>query len=205
MWSVECFSRVSSSSRTSAAVPRPTFQITRVTGTQAIPPDQSHRDPGDTPRPGVLRAVPLGMFLRTMCMAASHRVGVSCDSPCVFTMPPPQTLDSGDRVRSPQRVSHGLQLLTRLPDRGPCLSVQRHFCVFAVSFPGQDALITIYNTILAQHLSYRSTPMVIQRLSNHLVTAALGKPRPPPPQPAGETHRFMSWQVFPFPPTHTPR
>lgn len=115
---------------------------------------------------------------------------------------PPQTLDSGDRVRSPQRVSHGLQLLTRLPDRGPCLSVQRHFCVFAVSFPGQDALITIYNTILAQHLSYRSTPMVIQRLSNHLVTAALGKPRPPPPQPAGETHRFMSWQVFPFPP-HT--
>nr|XP_048307819.1 dynein axonemal heavy chain 17 [Myodes glareolus] len=51
--------------------------------------------------------------------------------------------------------------------------LQRHFCVFAVSFPGQDALITIYNTILAQHLSYRSTPMVIQRLSNHLVTAAL--------------------------------
>ncbi|KAM7334656.1 hypothetical protein ACRRTK_007976 [Alexandromys fortis] len=51
--------------------------------------------------------------------------------------------------------------------------LQRHFCVFAVSFPGQDALITIYNTILAQHLSYRSTPMVIQRLSSHLVTAAL--------------------------------
>ncbi|OBS73367.1 hypothetical protein A6R68_12044 [Neotoma lepida] len=51
--------------------------------------------------------------------------------------------------------------------------LQRHFCVFAVSFPGHEALITIYNTILSQHLSYRSTPMVIQRLSNHLVTAAL--------------------------------
>ncbi|ERE69011.1 dynein heavy chain 17, axonemal [Cricetulus griseus] len=51
--------------------------------------------------------------------------------------------------------------------------LQRHFCVFAVSFPGQEALITIYNTILAQHLSYRSTPLVIQRLSNQLVNAAL--------------------------------
>lgn len=96
---------------------------------------------------------------------------------------PHLTLDSGNRVRSPQRVSHGLQLITRLHNRSPRLSVQRHFCVFAVSFPGQDALITIYNTILAQHLSYRSTPMVIQRLSSHLVTAALGKP-------ASETHRF---------------
>uniref|UniRef100_A0A8C2LLZ8 Dynein axonemal heavy chain 17 n=1 Tax=Cricetulus griseus TaxID=10029 RepID=A0A8C2LLZ8_CRIGR len=53
--------------------------------------------------------------------------------------------------------------------------LQRHFCVFAVSFPGQEALITIYNTILAQHLSYRSTPLVIQRLSNQLVNAALGE------------------------------
>lgn len=59
--------------------------------------------------------------------------------------------------------------------------LQRHFCVFAVSFPGQEALITIYNTILAQHLSYRSAPSVIQRLCSHLVTAALGKLRPPPP------------------------
>ncbi|GAB1297122.1 Dynein axonemal heavy chain 17 [Apodemus speciosus] len=39
--------------------------------------------------------------------------------------------------------------------------LQRHFCVFAVSFPGQEALTTIYNTILAQHLAYRSTPFVI--------------------------------------------
>ncbi|XP_021069297.1 dynein heavy chain 17, axonemal isoform X2 [Mus pahari] len=51
--------------------------------------------------------------------------------------------------------------------------LQRHFCVFAVSFPGQEALTTIYNTILAQHLSFRSTPLVIQRLSSHLVNAAL--------------------------------
>ncbi|XP_007535628.1 dynein axonemal heavy chain 17 [Erinaceus europaeus] len=51
--------------------------------------------------------------------------------------------------------------------------LQRHFCVFAVSFPGQEALTTIYNTILSQHLAYRSAPIVVQRLSNQLVASAL--------------------------------
>ncbi|KAM4823531.1 dynein axonemal heavy chain 17 [Urocitellus parryii] len=51
--------------------------------------------------------------------------------------------------------------------------LQRHFCVFAVSFPGQDALMTIYSTILMQHLSYRSASMVVQRMSGQLVAAAL--------------------------------
>uniref|UniRef100_H0XMD8 Dynein axonemal heavy chain 17 n=1 Tax=Otolemur garnettii TaxID=30611 RepID=H0XMD8_OTOGA len=51
--------------------------------------------------------------------------------------------------------------------------LQRHFCVFAVSFPGQEALTTIYNTILSQHLAYRTIPMTIQRMSNQLVAAAL--------------------------------
>lgn len=60
--------------------------------------------------------------------------------------------------------------------------------MFAVSFPGQEALITIYNTILAQHLSYRSVPLVVQRLSNQLVTAALGKLKPAlPSQPVKPT------------------
>uniref|UniRef100_A0A673VKH9 Dynein axonemal heavy chain 17 n=1 Tax=Suricata suricatta TaxID=37032 RepID=A0A673VKH9_SURSU len=51
--------------------------------------------------------------------------------------------------------------------------LQRHFCVFAVSFPGQEALTTIYNTILAQHLAFRSAPMVVQRMSTQLVASAL--------------------------------
>ncbi|XP_045381658.1 dynein axonemal heavy chain 17 isoform X1 [Lemur catta] len=51
--------------------------------------------------------------------------------------------------------------------------LQRHFCVFAVSFPGQEALTTIYNTILAQHLAFRSVSMVVQRMSGQLVAAAL--------------------------------
>ncbi|XP_005407434.1 PREDICTED: dynein heavy chain 17, axonemal [Chinchilla lanigera] len=51
--------------------------------------------------------------------------------------------------------------------------LQRHFCVFAVSFPGQEALTTIYSTILSQHLAYRSVPLVIQKISNQLVACAL--------------------------------
>ncbi|XP_069339031.1 dynein axonemal heavy chain 17 [Eulemur rufifrons] len=51
--------------------------------------------------------------------------------------------------------------------------LQRHFCVFAVSFPGQEALTTIYNTILAQHLAFRSVSIVVQRMSGQLVAAAL--------------------------------
>ncbi|XP_010617035.1 dynein heavy chain 17, axonemal [Fukomys damarensis] len=51
--------------------------------------------------------------------------------------------------------------------------LQRHFCVLAVSFPGQEALVTIYSTILSQHLAYRSAPTVIQKLSSQLVASAL--------------------------------
>jgi len=36
----------------------------------------------------------------------------------------------------------------------------RHFNVFALSFPGQDALHTIYNNILSNHLSLSSFPVV---------------------------------------------
>ncbi|XFF88688.1 hypothetical protein AB1E18_014907 [Capra hircus] len=51
--------------------------------------------------------------------------------------------------------------------------LQRHFCVFAVSFPGQEALMSIYSTILSQHLSYRSAPFAVQKMSSHLVASAL--------------------------------
>ncbi|KAK2112184.1 hypothetical protein P7K49_011931 [Saguinus oedipus] len=52
--------------------------------------------------------------------------------------------------------------------------LQRHFCVFAVSFPGQEALTTIYSTILTQHLAFRSVSIATQRISSQLVAAALG-------------------------------
>lgn len=68
--------------------------------------------------------------------------------------------------------------------------------MFAVSFPGQEALVTIYNTILSQHLSYRSASLVVQRLSNHLVTAALGKVTPC--QPVSETYCFYGLTGLPI-------
>lgn len=53
--------------------------------------------------------------------------------------------------------------------------LQRHFCVFAVSFPGHDALLTIYSAILAQHLALQKVPLAVQRLQEQLVAAALGE------------------------------
>ncbi|XP_022258448.1 dynein beta chain, ciliary-like, partial [Limulus polyphemus] len=53
--------------------------------------------------------------------------------------------------------------------------LQRHFCVFAVSFPGMEALHTIYNSILSQHLGgtfYKFSPGV-QKVCSVLVTTAL--------------------------------
>ncbi|XP_015735401.1 dynein heavy chain 17, axonemal [Coturnix japonica] len=51
--------------------------------------------------------------------------------------------------------------------------LQRHFCVFAVSFPGQDALLTIYSAILSQHLALHKMPQAVQKLQAKLVAAAL--------------------------------
>ncbi|XP_074778161.1 dynein axonemal heavy chain 17 [Athene noctua] len=51
--------------------------------------------------------------------------------------------------------------------------LQRHFCVFALSPPGQEALLTVYGTILAQHLALQRMPPAVQKLQPQLVAAAL--------------------------------
>ncbi|XP_064006872.1 dynein axonemal heavy chain 17 [Pogoniulus pusillus] len=51
--------------------------------------------------------------------------------------------------------------------------LQRHFCVFAMNFPGQEALLTIYGTILAQHLVLQKMPPAVQKMQPQLVEAAL--------------------------------
>ncbi|XP_068084396.1 dynein beta chain, ciliary [Anabrus simplex] len=53
--------------------------------------------------------------------------------------------------------------------------LQRHFCVFAVSFPGTESLNMIYHSILSQHLTnleYRF-PMTVSKLSTNVVAASL--------------------------------
>ncbi len=51
--------------------------------------------------------------------------------------------------------------------------LQRHFCVFALSFPGTDSLNTIYSSILAQHLAGAGFASAVQKISTQLVTGAL--------------------------------
>ncbi|KAM4031554.1 dynein axonemal heavy chain 9 isoform 1-T1 [Anomaloglossus baeobatrachus] len=51
--------------------------------------------------------------------------------------------------------------------------LQRHFSVFALSFPGTDALTTIYSTILTQHLKVGGFPAALQKTSPQLINLAL--------------------------------
>ncbi|XP_009867872.1 PREDICTED: dynein heavy chain 9, axonemal-like, partial [Apaloderma vittatum] len=52
--------------------------------------------------------------------------------------------------------------------------LQRHFCVFALSIPGQDALSRIYSTILMHHLTSGDFSGAVQRSAQQLIALALG-------------------------------
>ncbi|KAM9371423.1 dynein axonemal heavy chain 9-like [Phaethornis superciliosus] len=52
--------------------------------------------------------------------------------------------------------------------------LQRHFCVFALSSPAQDALSRIYGTILTQHLTSGDYSGAVQKSAQHLIALALG-------------------------------
>ncbi|KAM6343872.1 dynein axonemal heavy chain 9 isoform 1-T1 [Alca torda] len=51
--------------------------------------------------------------------------------------------------------------------------LQRHFCVFALSTPGQDALSRIYSTILMQHLMSGNFSGAVQKSAQQLIALAL--------------------------------
>ncbi|KAL3274195.1 hypothetical protein HHI36_015611 [Cryptolaemus montrouzieri] len=53
--------------------------------------------------------------------------------------------------------------------------LQRHFYVFAISFPGGESLATIYNAILSQHLTNpeHKFPSIIGKLSENIVSASI--------------------------------
>lgn len=50
--------------------------------------------------------------------------------------------------------------------------------------------MTIYSSILAQHLALRSASMAVQRMSSQLVASALGKPARLAPSPVRKTRCF---------------
>ncbi|NXB13890.1 DYH9 protein, partial [Rhagologus leucostigma] len=52
--------------------------------------------------------------------------------------------------------------------------LQRHFCVFALSNPDQDALSRIYSTILVQHLAGGNFSEAVRKSAQQLIALALG-------------------------------
>lgn len=54
-----------------------------------------------------------------------------------------------------------------------CRPTQRHFSVFALPFPGNDALTTIYSSILSQHLQAGEFSAAVQKSCSTLVSLAL--------------------------------
>ncbi|XP_077184230.1 dynein axonemal heavy chain 17 isoform X3 [Paroedura picta] len=91
-----------------------------------------------------------------------------------------QHMDHGhwyDRTKLTLKDIHNCQYVACMNPTSGSFTIdsrlQRHFCVFAVSFPGHEALSTIYCTILVQHLALRNVPMVIQKMHSQLVSAAL--------------------------------
>uniref|UniRef100_A0A8D0H5U7 Dynein axonemal heavy chain 17 n=1 Tax=Sphenodon punctatus TaxID=8508 RepID=A0A8D0H5U7_SPHPU len=91
-----------------------------------------------------------------------------------------QHMDHGhwyDRTKLTLKDIHNCQYVACMNPTSGSFTIdsrlQRHFCVFAVSFPGQEALVTIYSTILAQHLALRSMPGTVQKTCGQLVAGAL--------------------------------
>uniref|UniRef100_A0A8C9IS29 Dynein axonemal heavy chain 17 n=1 Tax=Piliocolobus tephrosceles TaxID=591936 RepID=A0A8C9IS29_9PRIM len=102
---------------------------------------------------------------------------VTCDELFGIINPATREWKDYDRHKLTLKDVHNCQYVACMNPTSGSFTIdprlQRHFCVFAVSFPGQEALTTIYNTILTQHLAFRSVSMATQRISNQLVAAAL--------------------------------
>ncbi|XP_077979817.1 dynein beta chain, ciliary-like [Glandiceps talaboti] len=82
-----------------------------------------------------------------------------------------------DRTKLSLKEIHNVQYVSCMNPTAGSFTInsrlQRHFCVFALSFPGQDALKTIYNSILMGHLQLNSFPQSIQKMATPIVDAAL--------------------------------
>uniref|UniRef100_A0A803SM46 Dynein axonemal heavy chain 17 n=1 Tax=Anolis carolinensis TaxID=28377 RepID=A0A803SM46_ANOCA len=97
-----------------------------------------------------------------------------------------QHMDHGhwyDRTKLTLKDIHNCQYVACMNPTAGSFTIdsrlQRHFCVFAVSFPGQDALMSIYSTILSQHLAMRncvlsfSTTALHQKITSTFLPTAI--------------------------------
>ncbi|XP_067673689.1 dynein beta chain, ciliary-like [Haliotis asinina] len=92
-----------------------------------------------------------------------------------------QHIDHGhwyDRTKLSLKDIHNTQYVACMNPTAGSFTIdsrlQRHFCVFAMSFPNNEALTTIYTSILSQHLSSQGFSVPVQKFGNNVVTGALG-------------------------------
>ncbi|KAF4519850.1 hypothetical protein B566_EDAN005192, partial [Ephemera danica] len=84
-----------------------------------------------------------------------------------------------DRTKLSLKDIHNTQYVSCMNPTAGSFSInprlQRHFCVFAVSFPCADSLNTIYQSILSQHMSNleHRFPYCVTRLTSNVVSASL--------------------------------
>ncbi|MCJ8738378.1 hypothetical protein PDJAM_G00035190 [Pangasius djambal] len=82
-----------------------------------------------------------------------------------------------DRSKLQLKEIHNVQYVSCMNPTAGSFTInprlQRHFSVFALSFPGVDALTTIYCSILSQHLSGEGFSTVLQKSCVQLVQLAL--------------------------------
>ena len=83
-----------------------------------------------------------------------------------------------DRAKLTLKEVHNVQYVACMNPTAGSFTIdarlQRHFCVFALSFPGVEALKTIYCSILQQHLAGPGGfPALVQKMAPQVVDAAL--------------------------------
>jgi len=82
-----------------------------------------------------------------------------------------------DRTKLSLKEVHNTQYVSCMNPTAGSFTInsrlQRHFCVFAMSFPGVDALHTIYSNILLQHLAQNNFQQPVQKVGSSLVHAAI--------------------------------
>ncbi|GAB1599188.1 dynein beta chain, ciliary [Argonauta hians] len=82
-----------------------------------------------------------------------------------------------DRVKLTVKDIHNTQYVACMNPTSGSFTIdsrlQRHFCVFAINFPSQDALNTIYSSILSQHLIFNNFAPQVQKFSQNIISAAL--------------------------------
>lgn len=84
-----------------------------------------------------------------------------------------------DRNRLSLKEIHNCQYVSCMNPTAGSFTInprlQRHFYVFAINFPGNDALTTIYYSILSQHVSNveHKFSSVVVKLAENVVAAAV--------------------------------